>query len=80
MNRDGIRVAKNWDYETGWFAERDEIRKTEYNLEGNTYAIKKETRQEAEYTLSELLQQLREKEKESGIILEQLIKMMKESV
>lgn len=74
-NERGIAVPSVWEYKTGWFAERGEICKQDYNLMGNIYMMPKKDLRKPEASPGELIQKLQKMERESAQLLERLSEM-----
>lgn len=71
-NEQGIIVPSEWEYKTGWFAERDEIRKQDYNLIGSLYRMTRKDLRKPEASPRELIQKLQKMEQKSAQLLEKL--------
>ena len=74
-NEQGIIVPSDWQYETGWFAERESIRYMEYSLMGSVYSMTRKELRKPEASPRELIQRLQELEQESADLLEKLLEM-----
>lgn len=75
-NEYGIRVPLDWKYEMGWFAEREVIRREDYNLIGSIYCRQERKVQKPEESPAELLQKLEKMERESEALLEEILRMV----
>lgn len=74
-NEQGIIVPSDWQYETGWFAERESIRDRDYSLMGSVYSMTKKELRKLEASPGELIQKLQELEQESAALLEKLLEI-----
>ncbi len=74
-NEQGIRVPSDWQYETGWFAKREDILDKDYSLKGSVYSITKKELRKPNASPRELIQKLQELERESADILNELLGM-----
>lgn len=74
-NEQGIIVPLDWQYETGWFAERESIREMDYSLMGGAYSITRKELRKPVASPEELIQRLQELEQESVDLLENLLNM-----
>ncbi|MCM1543077.1 MAG: SAM-dependent methyltransferase [Blautia sp.] len=74
-NEQGIVVPADWQYETGWFADRKDIRDKEYSLMGTVYSMREKELREPEASPGELLRKLGRMEAESQELLDRLFEM-----
>lgn len=74
-NEQGIIVPADWQYETGWFAERESIRERDYSLMGSVYSMTRKELRKPEASLGELIKRLQKLEQESVDLLEKLLEI-----
>lgn len=74
-NEQGIIVPSDWQYETGWFVERESVRDMDYSLMGSAYSMTRKELRKPEASPGELIQKLQKLEQESIDLLEKILKM-----
>lgn len=74
-NEQGINVPQDWQYETGWFAERESIRDRDYSLMGSVYSMTRKELRKPETSPGELIKRLQKLEQESVDLLEKLLEI-----
>lgn len=74
-NEQGIIVPSVWQYETGWFAERESLRDMDYSLMGSVYSMTRKELRKPEASPEALIQRLQKLEQESVDLLEKILGM-----
>lgn len=74
-NEQGIIVPSDWQYETGWFVERESVRDMDYSLMGSVYSMTRKELRKPKASPEELIQRLQKLEHESVDLLEKILGM-----